>query len=191
MSFHHFARLTMIARRDVHMKRNAGVLWAFVLLSLLGMQSLGAKEEPLVFIHATVIDATGAPAQPDVTVVITGDRITAMGQSASAQTPANARIVDATGKFLIPGLWDMHVHWYAQDYLPLFIANGVTGVRIMWGMPEHHEWRKEIEQGSLLGPRLLIASTIVDGPNPVWPGSDTASNAAEGRQAVLKARQDG
>ena len=138
-----------------------------------------------------MIDATGAPAQLDVTVVITGDRITALGKSAEVPPPANARIVDATGKFLIPGLWDMHVHWYAQDYLPLFNANRVTGVRIMWGMPEHHEWRKEIGQGSLLCPRLLIASAIVDGPKPNWPGSDMAGNEAEGRQAVKKAMLDG
>src|SRR4029077_3572824 len=89
------------------------------------------------------------------------------------------------------GLWDIHVHWYEKDYLPLFIANGVTGVRMMWGTPTHHEWRQQIEAGSLVGPRLLIASTIVDGPKPVWPGSMTASNEAEGRQAVTKAKQEG
>jgi cytosine/adenosine deaminase-related metal-dependent hydrolase len=173
------------------MKMKCSVFFLLFLLSFLVVQPLGAKENPLVFVHATVIDATGAAAQPDVTVVIKGNRIAAMGRSAEVVPPENAQIVDATGKFLIPGLWDMHVHWEDKDYLPLFIANGVTGVRIMWGVPMHHEWRKEIEQGSLLGPRLLIASTIVDGPNPVWPGSDTASNASEGRQAVIKARQDG
>jgi imidazolonepropionase-like amidohydrolase len=162
------------------------------LLSFLVAQPLGAKEKsPLVFVHATVIDATGAAAQPDVTVVITGDRIITIGRTVDVPLPENAQIVDATGKFLIPGLWDMHVHWEDKEYLPLFIANGVTGVRIMWGFPLHHQWRKEIEQGSLLGPRLVIASTIVDGPNPVWPGSDTASNAATGRQAVSNAKQDG
>jgi imidazolonepropionase-like amidohydrolase len=167
------------------------MFYLLFMFSVLVVQPLGAQENPLVFVHATVIDATGTPAQPDVTVVITGDRITAIGKSAEVPLPANARIVEAAGKFLIPGLWDMHVHWYDKDYLPLFIANGVTGARIMWGIPAHHEWRKEIEQGSLLGPRLLIASAIIDGPNPVWPGSDIASNAAEGRQAVLKAKHEG
>jgi imidazolonepropionase-like amidohydrolase len=146
---------------------------------------------PLVFVHATVIDATGAGAQPDATVVITGDRITAIGKSTEIRPPTNAMVVDATGKFLIPGLWDMHVHWYEQAFLPLFIANGVTGIRMMWGMPIHHEWRTGSEQGSLLGPRMLIASAIVDGPKPFWPGSITAANEAEGRQAVMKTKQDG
>jgi imidazolonepropionase-like amidohydrolase len=159
---------------------------------LLGAQPVVAAEpHVLVFAHATVIDATGAPAQRDVTVIITDDRITALGKSADLPLPTNAVIVDATGKFLIPGLWDMHVHWYETDYLPLFIANGVTGVRMMWGMPLHHEWRKEIEQGTLVGPRLFLASTLVDGPKPFWPGSMTASNDAEGRQAVTRAREDG
>jgi imidazolonepropionase-like amidohydrolase len=181
----------MVARLGIHMKSNAGRFFLLCLLSFLAVKSFGADENSLVFVHATVIDATGAPAQSDATVVIMGNRITAIGKSAAVPTPANARTVDATGKFLIPGLWDMHVHWYAKDYLPLFIANGVTGARIMWGMPEHHEWRKEIAHGSLLGPRLLIASAIIDGPNPTWPGSDTASNAVEGRAAVIKAKQEG
>jgi Amidohydrolase family len=149
-----------------------------------------AATNVLAIAHATVIDATGAVARPDCTVVVTGDRITAIGKSRTLTPPANATVIDATGKFLIPGLWDMHVHWYDPDYLPLFLANGVTGARIMWGYPEHHEWRRKIENGSLLGPRLYIASTLVDGPKPIWPSSYTASNAAEGRQAVFQAKRD-
>ncbi|HEV2297513.1 MAG TPA: amidohydrolase family protein [Candidatus Acidoferrales bacterium] len=149
------------------------------------------KQGVLVITHVTVIDATGAPARPDTTVVITGGRITEMGESNEIRPPKNAEIVNATRKFLIPGLWDMHVHWYEKDYLPLFIANGVTGIRIMWGMPINHQWGKEIEAGQLLGPHMLIASTPVDGPKPVWPGSITVANASEARQAVIQAKRDG
>ena len=84
----------------------------------------------------------------------------------------------------------MHVHWEDKNYLPLFIANGVTGVRIMWGFPVHHQMRNEIEKGTLLGPRMLIATLSSMGPNPVWPGSDSVTNAADGRQAVLDAKLD-
>jgi imidazolonepropionase-like amidohydrolase len=147
--------------------------------------------QPLVFTHVTIIDATGAPAQSDRTVVIRGDRITEIDKSGTVHAPAGAHVVDATGKFLIPGLWDMHVHWLHKDYLPLFIANGVTGIRIMWGAPLHHQWRREIAQGTLLGPRLAIASPIVDGPKPIWPGSTAVGTAAEGRQAVIQSKQDG
>ena len=149
------------------------------------------KSRPLVFTHITVIDATGASAQPDMTVVIQGDRITELGKSGTVRAPDDAQVIDATGKFMIPGLWDMHVHWFHRDYFPLFVANGVTGIRMMWGMPQHNQWRKEIEQGELVGPRMEIASAIVDGPKPIWPGSLAVGTDAEGRQAVTRSKQEG
>ena len=166
------------------------LLWA-VPSSLQAQPIENARPVPVAITHVTVIDATGAPARPDMTVVIVGDRITQLDPADKARVPKNARAVDATGKFLIPGLWDMHVHWPQKDYLPLFIANGVTGVRVMAGQPFHHQWRKEIGGGTLLGPRLTIASTIVDGPKPWWPNSIAVSSEAEARQAVIKVKQDG
>jgi hypothetical protein len=131
-----------------------------------------SAQKPLVITHVTVIDATGAPAQADMTVVITGERITALGPAGKIEAPANSQQIDGTGKFLIPGLWDMHVHWSspmvpAAPYLGLFTANGVTGVRQMWGFPSHFQWRKEIAAGTLRGPRMVLAGTIVDGPKPI------------------------
>ena len=64
---------------------------------------------PLVLTHVTVVDATGAPAQSDRTVVITGGRIAELGPSASVQVPKDVQVIDARGKFLIPGLWDMFI----------------------------------------------------------------------------------
>jgi len=153
--------------------------------------NMSARPKSLVLAHVTVIDATGAAAQPDMTVMIKGDRILAMGKNEEIRPAKDAEIVDGAGKFLIPGLWDMHVHWYEKDYLALFIVNGVTGVRMMWGMPPHHQWRKAIEAGQLVGPHMLIASPIVDGPNPVWPGSIAVSNPSEARQAVIQVKRDG
>jgi imidazolonepropionase-like amidohydrolase len=173
--------------------RNSLALLVLSFLSFfpIAQQTPGLKPSILVLTHVTVIDTTGGPAKPDVTIVITGDRITGMEKSAKIHAPKDAQIVDATGKFLIPGLWDMHVHWGDKDYLPLFLANGVTGVRVMFGDPMHYEWRKEVKQGSLLGPRMLIASAIVDGPKPFWPGSIAVANETEGRQAVTRAKQGG
>jgi len=146
-------------------------------------------QSPLVIAHVTVIDATGAPARPSTTVVVLGDRIAALGADADIAVPETAHVIDGTGKFLIPGLWDMHVHLNYKDYLPLFIANGVTGVRVMWGQPQHHEWRKQIEAGTLLGPRMKIASPMVDGPHPYWPGSISVATEAQARQAVAMSRR--
>lgn len=165
----------------------------FLVLAPLGVAAGSKPEGPpaIVITHVTVIDTTGGPSQPDMTVVIAGDRISEVGKSGKVPVPKDARIVDATGKFLIPGLWDMHVHWYDADYLPLFTANGVTGIRMMWGSPLHHQWRAEIDKGTLVGPRLVIASTIIDGPKPIWPNSTAAGTVDEGREAVHKAKREG
>lgn len=167
------------------------VLLSLALLASPQPQEPAKAPRPLVFTHVTVIDATGAPARPGMTVVITGDRIVEMGPGESVRAPEGAQVVDAAGKFLIPGLWDMHVHWFHEDYLPLFTANGVTGIRLMWGIPDHQQWRQKMEQGALLGPRLAIASPIIDGPVPIWPGSVAVKDEAEGRQAVIQAKKDG
>jgi imidazolonepropionase-like amidohydrolase len=126
-----------------------------------------------------------------MTVEIAGDRIAAIEKTGDNPIPRDARIVDAAGKFLVPGLWDMHVHWYDERYLPLFTANGVTGVRQMWGMPMHYAWRMKQRNGSLVGPRQSIASTIVDGPKPFWPRSLAVHNETEARAAVADAKDAG
>lgn len=123
---------------------------------LAGQQKPHSDSSALVIAHVTVIDATGAPAGFDKSVAIIGDRIVGIGESGRLRIPKTARVVDGKGKFLIPGLWDMHVHLDYKDYLPLFLANGVTGVRVMLGSPEHHKWLTEIESGSLSGPRMKM-----------------------------------
>jgi cytosine/adenosine deaminase-related metal-dependent hydrolase len=163
-----------------------------MLSCLLAAQSSPAVgKHILVLTHVTVIDATGTPARSDASVIVIGNRIASVGDSGRIRIPKGAQVVDGTGKFLIPGLWDMHVHLDYKDYLPLFIANGVTGVRVMWGNPEHRQWRRDIEAGRLLGPRMMIGSAIVDGPNPYWRASISVSNEAQARQAVADAKREG
>ncbi len=126
-----------------------------------------------------------------MTVVIKGGRIAALGKTANLDVPENAHVVDATGKFLIPGLWDMHIHpWVGKNFLALFIANGVTGVRVMHGEPVDHKRRQEISAGELIGPRMVISSLTVDGPNPAGP-LIAVSNEDEGRQVVRKVKKQG
>ena len=174
------------------MRRNLTLLFLLSsLFCLASHQAPSAKPRSLALTHVTLIDTTGGPAKPDMTVVIAGNRIIEVAKSDQIRPPSNTETVNANGKFLIPGLWDMHVHWYEKDYLPLFIANGVTGTRQMYGAPVFKQWRKEIEAGELLGPHLLIPSPIVDGPKPVWPGSIAVANASEGRQAVIQVKRGG
>ncbi len=95
-------------------------------------------------------------------------------------------IIDGKGKYLMPGLWDMHTHvWNDASTFPLLIANGITGIRGMFeSMYSVNKWREDISKGRITGPLLFVAGPIVDGPKPIWPGSVAVSNEAEGRQAV-------
>jgi len=125
---------------------------------------------PLVFEHVTVIDATGAPARPRMTVVIADGRIAAVGADGKTPAPKGARVIDASGKFLIPGLWDMHVHLAktGENTLPLLIVNGVTSVRDMGGDGELVlKWRDEIAAGKRLGPRIKAAGPILESASNV------------------------
>ncbi len=149
------------------------------------------KPPSLVLTHVTVIDVTGGPPQPDMTVLITGDRISKIEAVSIFTALANSRTIDATGKFLIPGLWDMHVHPHSQQDLSLFLANGITGIRIMWGDRDNFAWRKDRDAGKLLAPHMEIASPLIDGPKPFWPGSVSVSSEAEARAAVDKSKSAG
>src|SRR5690242_880194 len=136
--------------------------------------------------HVTVIDVTGGPPLTDATVVVRGNRIASIDSGAA---PAEARVVDGHGKFLIPGLWDMHVHaaWpnMADALAELFVANGVTGVRDMWGDPGViRDWRTRVAERDGRHPRLVAAGNLVDGPEPVWPNSIRVSNANDARNIV-------
>lgn len=161
---------------------------------LLALPKPASGQRSLVLNHVTVIDATGAPAKPDMSVVISGLRIVGLGRAGRVRLPKDALVVDASGKFLIPGLWDMHVHeWNKEVFFPLFIANGVTGVRDMFSpLPPIKQWRAEIAAGTTTGPRIFAAGIIVDGPYPLCaPCSIAAGSADEGRKAVSKVKEMG
>ena len=148
----------------------------------------------LVLTHVTVIDMTGAPPKPDMTVVIEGNRITSIAHSRKMRIPQSAEVINATGKFLIPGLWDMHVHFTeVERSFPLFIANGVTGVRNMGGeLEDLLRWRAEVASGQLLGPRVVTCGPIVDGPQPAAHGPTiVVGTPTEGRQTVDRLKQRG
>lgn len=156
-------------------------------MPVVGQQSPASSPGALVLTHVTVIDMTGAPPKPDMTVVIAGNRIAALEHAGRPRVRAAARVVDATGQFLIPGLWDMHVHFTETERsFPMFIVNGVLGVRNMGGdLDEVLRWRAEVASGRLLGPRIVMCGPIVDGPEPAAHGPTVVvGTAAEGRRTV-------
>src|SRR5436309_3152112 len=188
-------------RRPVEARMKRMVLH-FSLLFLLGADARAqsnAAAEPLILANLTIIDVRGGRPRPGMTVVIDGGRIARIAPNLALREGKGRRI-DASGKFLIPGLWDMHVHlsfgdWFprARDIsLPLFIANGVTGVRDMGSDLEPVlEWRKAIETGTLLGPRIVTPGPMLDGPEPRFPSSIAITTPEDGRRAVRALKQRG
>ena len=176
------------------------------LLFLAGGVLFAQVAQPLLIRHATVIDVTGRPAELDRAVLIEHHRITVVGASASVPVPEGAQVIDATGKYLIPGLWDMHIHMRGslkdskvdfvkenEAVLPLYVVNGITGVREMGGdmADAVMRWRSEVEGGERLAPRIATCGPKLDGPKPEWPGSIAISTPDEGRAAVRRVKAMG
>ncbi len=140
----------------------------------------------------TIVDVTDGSLSSGQTVLVQGNRIVAVGPVAEVAVPDDAEVVDAPDGYLIPGLWDMHAHTSSipitrDIFFPLFIANGVTGIRDMRAdcfeseQPDCIEegfadpypsiddikaWREEIQAGTLIGPRIVAGSAFLDGPGP-------------------------
>ncbi|WP_157986629.1 amidohydrolase family protein [Chitinophaga alhagiae] len=124
-----------------------------------------AQNRQLVLQHVRVINVLNGGLSGEVTVTISGNRIT--GISKTARPLPGATVMDAKGKYLIPGLWDMHVHlsYYGAGALPMLVANGITGVRDMGGdLGQIDQWRAAIAAGTLSGPRIKRAGPFIDGP---------------------------
>jgi imidazolonepropionase-like amidohydrolase len=142
-------------------------LWSARVSSLSGQNREAARAGAVAFTHVTVIDGKGAEAKTDFTVVIAGDRIIELGPSQRVRVPRDAQVINANGKFLIPGLWDMHVHLGegGAALFPALLANGVTSVREMGGSGELAlTLREKVKAGSLLGPRIKAAGLILESP---------------------------
>ena len=169
---------------------------ALVGIFLVAMTGLAMAQSspPTAFsiVNVTLIDVSGGPNQLHRTVVVRDGRIADVHYFEPGKDKTGVR-VNGTGKFLIPGLWDMHVHiifgeWFPharEITLPLFIANGITGVRDMGSeLDALQQWRKEISAGSLIGPRIVMAGPMLDGPQPRFPSSVAIKTPDDGRRAV-------
>jgi imidazolonepropionase-like amidohydrolase len=167
--------------------------------SALGVRSHAAPEV-VAFTHVAVVDPGGTAPERDRTVVVTGDRIAEIGRTGEVRIPPGARVVDATGKYLIPGLWDMHAHIFTprgDAFFPLYAVAGVTAVRDMntvVPMAEIQEHRKRLAAGTLIGPRLIaVAGPLIAGPagGGRFPPQCVVGTPAEARAAVVARKQMG
>jgi imidazolonepropionase-like amidohydrolase len=150
--------------------------------------------------HVTVLDMTGAPPLADHTVLIEKRHIAVIGPAGAVSIPRGTKVVDASGKFLIPGLTDMHVHLTAAGepdgsrkfMIPLLVASGITTVRDMGGYLESLiPLRKEIEDGKRLGPRIYYAGPYLDGSPPSFEPSFVVTNRTQANEDVHQLVQRG
>lgn len=149
---------------------------------------------PLAIRDVTIIDVTDGSLLHGQTVLVEGDRISAVGRAGKVAVPPDALVVDGAGRFLIPGLWDMHTHTLSRWRwaFPLHVANGVTGIRdLATDVPlaELRQLRAEVAAGKVTGPRFVAAGPLIDGPGSRRYVSVTT--AAEARAAVDSLQAEG
>jgi cytosine/adenosine deaminase-related metal-dependent hydrolase len=148
-------------------------------------KTLGHKPAgSLAFVHANLFDASSATVVPHSTVVISGNKITAVGDDAQVTVPKDAQVIDAGNQTLMPGLWDMHVHLGPNDGL-LHISCGVTSVRDLGNdIDELGKMRSRYENGTEIGPRVLMAG-LIDGRGPyAGPTKVYADSEQEARESI-------
>lgn len=171
--------------RRIHHKP-ADTRWLLLLLALIAFQpvlpqgSSATQDQVTAVIHARLIDGTGSPARDDATILIEGRTIKAVG--VGIPIPDSAKIIDAKGETVIPGLADMHVHlvggWDGvstdilgyQNYLNSLLYSGVTTVLDTGNIPPLIlQLRGAVASGAVLGPRIYAVGPLVDGADPAWP----------------------
>ncbi|HKH91193.1 MAG TPA: amidohydrolase family protein [Gemmatimonadaceae bacterium] len=160
-----------------------------------------AGAPPVVIADVTIVDVATGRLVPHRTVIVRGSRISAVSDAAGARLPKDARIVDGSGRFLIPGFWDMHVHTFrnrmdapgvntddSEVFFPAFVANGVTGVRDMsTDLADHvqiRRWAAARLAGTLVAPRMVGGSTLLTGVPPAQPNGLPLPTAAVARRVV-------
>ncbi|MFJ9781251.1 amidohydrolase family protein [Amycolatopsis sp. NPDC101161] len=172
----------------------AGLATAGIAPAVFAQEAAAAGSEPVVALGATLVDGTDGPPLPDSAVVLVGDRIAWTGPAAHLPPLTGVRTVDGRGRYLVPGLWDLHTHGLDLEAIfpPLYLANGVTGIREMWGYTENRAARDKIVRGELAGPRVVMGSSIIDGPvSMLQPPVTKVATAADGRAAVRTALAEG
>jgi imidazolonepropionase-like amidohydrolase len=160
-------------------------------LAELATRISGTRSDLLAIVHGTLIDGTGAPAVPDSVVITRGDRILAAGPPSQVVIPSAATVLDAHGKSLLPGLWDMHAHFEQVEWGPIYLAAGVTTVRDCANdLNFITSVRDAVAEGRGLGPRILAAG-VVDGSGPMAIGVARVDTIDEAETWVSRYRAAG
>ncbi len=190
-----YFRGSTFARRILVVTLGLALTGAAAIESRSSSQATRSTPPPIAITHATIVDTDTGRENEDQTVIVVGGRIADVKDSATATLPEGIKVVDGRNKFLIPGLWDMHVHgnnepWFASLF-PLYLANGVTGIREMFGPPNANEYRAALGGMSAAHPHVYLASPIIDGRPKVWPDSIEVTSPEEARRVVDEQQRNG
>ena len=132
----------------------------------------------VVFENVRVLSMTESGVIEDARVVVEGAQIKSVAAMSDGASPSGAQIVDGAGKTLMPGLADMHVHYWPETG-PLFIANSVTTVRNLWGSVNSAGWDEDAKTGAIVGPHHYFSGPLIDGPDPIWGDGSVRISSAE------------
>jgi imidazolonepropionase-like amidohydrolase len=170
--------------------------WLLVIFSMATLSGWtgAAESKTLAFVDVNVLPMDTERMLAHQTVVVTGDRIVQVGANADVKIPADARRIDGAGKFLMPGLGEMHGHnpplgssrEYIEQVYFLFVANGVTTVRGMLGWPGQLELRDLVNSGAITGPSLYLA-----GPSFTGNGANAVLSPIAAAQRVRQQKAEG
>ena len=143
------------------------------------------------FVDVTIVPMDSERLLPHQTVVIRERRIAEIGPASQVRAPRHARRIDGRGKYLMPGLADMHAHPETKLDLLLYVADGVTTVRTMGSPPDLRPWRADAAANRLVGPSIYTAGAVLDGPSDVNQGNQTIGTPTQAVQAVRQQHADG
>lgn len=159
-----------------------------------GFSQTAKNKYTLLITNAQIVDVINNKIISNRLVAIAGNTIVAVDDTKAASKYKADRYIDAGGKYVMPGLWDMHIHLRGGDatinankaFLSLFLAYGVTTVRECGGdiTPSVMEWRKQTAEGTLAGPRIFTSGPKLDGPKPTWAGSIEVETPAQISKAL-------
>jgi len=194
------------------MQKSLTLALAFLSTSLFAAHAEEATPKTVAFVNASVVPMDTERVVANQTVVVVDGKIAAIGPAANVRVPADALRIDATGRYLMPALADMHVHLLGESWNAMFppneqrarkdvpferfmfpyVATGVTTVQVLMATPEDLAVREQIRQGKMIGPRMILAR-MIDGPGQSWPPplNTWVATPAEAREGVLRAKRDG
>lgn len=145
----------------------------------------------IAFVDVNVVPMDSERVLERQTVLVQDGIIAKIGLLSEVSVPDGTTIIEGKGRYLMPGLADMHVHNWSENDFVLFLANGISTIRNMWGSPMHLQWREKIAKGELLGPTIFTAGPLLDGSPPIWEGSAVLETAEQARKTVVEQKEEG